>query len=101
MHLNHFDEAKLLLRKMMPVARRVFGENNEFTLKMRKIFADSLYNDDDATLDDLREAVRTLEETTRIARRVLGGAHPSTGKIEESLRQARVILQAHIGYYGE
>ena len=32
--------------------------------------------DDGATLDDLREAVTTLEETERTARRVLGGAHP-------------------------
>ena len=39
-----------------------------------------------ATLDDLREAVTTLEETTRIARRVLGGAHPTTVGIEGDLR---------------
>ena len=32
---------------------------------------------DGATLDDLREAVTTLEDTERIARRVLGGAHPT------------------------
>ena len=42
-----------------------------------------------ATLDDLHEAVTTLEETTRIARRVLGGAHPLTETIEFDLRQAR------------
>ena len=39
MHLNHFDEAKLLLRKMMPVARRVFGDGNEITLRMRWCYA--------------------------------------------------------------
>ena len=33
--------------------------------------------DDAATLDDLREAVTTLEDAERIARRVLGGAHPT------------------------
>ena len=37
-----------------------------------------LYEDDGATLDDLREAVTTLEDTERTARRVLGGAHPLT-----------------------
>ena len=42
-----------------------------------------------ATRDDLHEAVETLEETARIARRVLGGAHPVTEGIEKSLRDAQ------------
>ena len=37
-----------------------------------------LFDDTGATLDDLREAVTTLEDAERIARRVLGGAHPAT-----------------------
>ena len=44
-----------------------------------------------ATLNDLREAVATLEETERIARRVLGGAHPTTLGIERSLQNARAL----------
>ena len=47
------------------------------------------------TLDDVREAVTTLEDTTRIARRVLGGAHPTTGWMENELRKARAVLRAH------
>jgi len=47
-----------------------------------------------AALDDLREAVTTLEEAERIARRVLGGAHPLTGWIESELRDARAALRA-------
>ena len=46
-----------------------------------------------ASLDDLREAVTTLEETERIARRVLGGAHPLTSAIEDDLRDARATLR--------
>ena len=46
-----------------------------------------------ATLDDVREAVTTLEETERTARRVLGGAHPHTAGIEDSLREARAALR--------
>ena len=45
-----------------------------------------------ATLDHLREAVTTLEDAERTARRVLGGAHPSTSSIEFSLRNARAAL---------
>ena len=45
-------------------------------------------------LDDLREAVITLEETERIARRVFGGAHPLIGEIEATLRNSRATLAA-------
>ena len=73
-------------------ARRVLGESHETTLRMRTIYARSLYSDDDATLDDLREAVTTLEDTERIARRVLGGANPTTAAIEFCLRESRAAL---------
>ena len=53
-----------------------------------------LYADPGATLDDLREAVTTLEKTARTARRVLGGAHPLTSAIESNLREARAALRA-------
>ena len=82
------------------MARRVLGENHEFTLKMRWVYAQAIYEDTGATLDDLREAVRTLEDTTRIARRVLGGAHPLTVDIENHIRCARAreeLLRARKG----
>jgi hypothetical protein len=56
---------------------------------MRGVYAQTLYIADDATLDDLREAVTTLEELARTTRRVLGGAHPLTTSIERQLRNAR------------
>ena len=61
---------------------------------MRWAYAQSLYRDADATLDDLREAVSTLEDTTRTARRVLGAEHPTTMGIETSLQNARRVLRA-------
>ena len=62
---------------------------------MRKNYAKALYKADGARLDDLREAVTTLEEAEPIARRVLGGAHPTAVGIEKSLRSARAALAAH------
>ena len=59
----------------------------------RWIYAAALFDDDDATLDDLREAVTTLEDTERTARRVFGGAHPLTAGIEASLHNARITLR--------
>jgi hypothetical protein len=76
----------------MPVARRVLGESDHLTLSMRSVYASALYRDDAATLDDLREAVSTLEDAERTARRVLGGSHPCTGTIETALRGARAAL---------
>ena len=61
---------------------------------MKTLYAQALYKDAGATLDELREAMTTLEETERTARRVLGGAHPVTTGIEEALREARVALAA-------
>ena len=61
---------------------------------MRLIYALALCKNTGATLDDLREAVTTLEETERIARRVFGGAHPLTTGIEDELRKARAALRA-------
>ena len=78
----------------MPVARRVLGESHELTLRLSCNFVEALYEDPDATLDDLREAVTTLEDAGRIARRVLGGAHPVVSTMEESLRDARAALRA-------
>ena len=81
---------------MMPVARRVLGEGDNLTLRMRWNYAQTLYyRGDSATLDELREAVTTLEDTASTARRVLGGAHPLTKAIGKSLRGARAELRAY------
>ena len=63
-------------------------------LTMRWTYARALYMADAATLDDLREAVATLEDAGRIARRVFGGANPLTTAIERELRRARAALRA-------
>ena len=59
---------------------------------MRKAYAQSLYMDADATLDDLHEAVTALEETERVAKRVLGGAHPDVAVLRKSLQRSRGVL---------
>jgi hypothetical protein len=92
--LSRFEEAKSLLRKTMPVARRVLGDDDRVTLTMRATYAKALYEDDGATLGDLREAVTMLEEIERIARRVLGSSHPTTESSERHLRNARAALRA-------
>ncbi len=92
--LKRFEEAKSLLRESIPVARRRVGEGHELTLRLRSNYAGALCRDPNATLDDLREAVTTFEDVERIARRVVGGAHPLTKLFESHLRRARAALRA-------
>ena len=92
--LGRFEEARSLMRKMIPVARRVLGHDNDLTLQMRLNYARALYEDPGATLDDLRDAVTALEDTARIARRVFGGAHPLTEGVGRELLKARAALRA-------
>ena len=92
--LNRFEEARSLLRRTVPVARRVLGESNNITLRMRCLYAASLYQDPAATLDDMRESVTMFEETGRTAQRVMGGANPLTMGMERHLGLARMALHA-------
>ena len=61
---------------------------------MRWAYAEALYKDPAATLDDLREAVRALEDLERTGRRVLGSSHPRVRAIEVSLGRSRAALRA-------
>ena len=90
-NLNRFEEARSLLRRTIPAARRVLGDGDKITLTMRLNYARPHPT---STLDDLREAVTTLEDSDRIARRVLGGEHPLAMEIDGFLRKARATLRA-------
>ena len=90
---QRFKEAKSHMRKTLPVARRVLGDNNGITLQFRKVYPRVLSENPAATLDDLREAVTMLEDVERTARRVLGTAHPNVARIGVSLRDARAALR--------
>jgi hypothetical protein len=92
--LKRFEEAKALMRKTSAAARRALGETHSIRLSLTCNYAVALYDDPAATLDDLKEAVRTLTDAARIAHRVLGGAHPTALTIADSLRRALALLRA-------
>ena len=77
------------------MAHRVLGADHRLTLTLRSNYAVALCRDADATLDDLRAALNTLEEIEPTARRVFGGAHPFSSAIERDLRGVRAALRAH------
>ena len=92
--LQRYAEAKALMRKTIPLARRVLGESDTLNFKMRKICATALYEDPAATRGELREATTTLEDLERTTRRVLGGAHPLVLAIERNLDESREMFYA-------
>ena len=55
---------------------------------------EALYADPSATLRDVREAVTMLEDAERNARRVFGGAHPTTVGLGAELKLSRAALRA-------
>ena len=72
------------------------NESNKTMPKARWSHAEALRKNDSTTLDDLRESVKTLEGTLRIARRTLGStlAHPLTAGIANELKLSRAALRA-------
>ena len=77
---------------MMPVARRLLGEDSRQVLLMRWQYAIALSDGDDATLADHREAVETLEGVAPLWKRVFGDSHPETPRVQSALATAREEL---------
>ena len=104
--LERYKTVMDLLRETLPIARRVLDESDETMLRLRVNYARALcvVSADAVTgtsLDDLREAVTTLEESERTARRVFRGtrpeprwrgAHPFVEQVEYFLRESRGLL---------
>ena len=86
--------ATSVLRKSIRVARRVLGENHTLTLTSRSLYAQTILHNPSSTLDEIREAINTLEEMEPIARRTLGIAHPIAVNIQSELQKARALLRA-------
>ena len=59
--LDRFEEARSLLRKTIPVARRVLGEAHEITLGMRQNYAQGLIENSAAT----RRSPRSRDDARR------------------------------------
>ena len=72
--LRRFEEVKSLLRKTIPVARRVLGEGHDITLRMRKVYARALYGDPAATLSMVAGAALDVAGRARCG----GRGKPST-----------------------
>lgn len=82
--LKRFEEAKGVLRKAIPVAHRIHGTDHTRTLSLREDFARAtLYGG--SSPEEKREALRMLEDTLGVIRRVLGAQHPETRRVQHEL----------------
>ena len=90
------EASERMVHRAVRLARmaEALGENDDLTFATILNYAQSLYKDASATLNDLREAESTLKDAVRLARRVLGSTHPTVVQMENSLQNARAILGA-------
>ena len=90
--LRRFEEAKILLRKMVPVAQRVLGTEHDITLSLREDLSLATL-DGESSAEEKREALRMLEDVAAVMRRVLGPAHPDTLHAQEKLEGYRQRIE--------
>ena len=91
--LQRLKEAKVLLRKTITVAGRVLGESDAYTLRLRWLYANCLRDYKKATLDDVAEAVETLESIAPLWKRTMGMQHPETANVLTAVKAAREKLR--------
>ena len=66
--------------------------DNPHSFHVLKALARSIYEDPNASIEDLREAVRVFENVPAASSRVFGPAHPDTKKYEVILAKAKKAL---------
>jgi hypothetical protein len=89
---KRFGEVKSFAREQIPLSTRAMGAENRTTLLIRWRLAIALYQDPDASLDDIVEAATTLEDVSRRWIRVFGPADPDSNHIQFHLQNARKLL---------
>ena len=94
--LEQFDEAKAFLEDRIPEAIRALGKDHGTTFKLQRMYAQCLYQNADASQDDVTAAIAQLEDLDRRMTRIFGTAHPQTGHTRRRLAEAREKLaRAH------
>ena len=91
LQLKRSAEAKSILRKVIPLARRVLGTEHHLTLSFRENHATVLLLEDSesGSPDKVSEALGIFEEVHEITRRVCGPQHPHTQMFKAKLEFCR------------
>lgn len=76
--LEQFDEARAFLQDRIPEAIQALGKDADLALKLQRMYAQCLYENDGASREDVTAAIATLEDVDRRQTRIYGAAHPQT-----------------------
>ena len=79
----------MLLRPLLPLARRALGADHEITLRLAHAYVCVVLVSAAGSRDDGIFAEKLLEDTVARMRRVFGNEHPYTRKAEGDLAKAR------------
>ena len=90
--LEQFDEARAFLQDRIPEAIQALGKDADLALKLRRMYAQCLYENDGASREDVTAAIATLEDIDRRGTRVYGPAHPQAVSTRNRLAEARETL---------
>ena len=93
--LQQFDEARAFLRDRIPEAVRSLGKNHESTFRLQRMYAQCLFQNDGASLDDITTAIATLDDLDRRQTRTFGASHPQTSCTRCQLKRALLALAEH------
>ena len=85
-------EARDFIRENLPIVDGELGQDSEFAIKFRLILSQALWQNDDASLGDVKEAGEILEDICPRIRRVFGATHPITLNAASDLRVYKKYL---------
>ena len=88
--VGRFADARAICRDIVQWAHR--NPDSPHSFHVLKALARSIYEDPNASAEDLREAVRVFENVPATSSRVFGPAHPDTKKYENILAKAKKAL---------
>ena len=100
LYRRRYGEARDIFGDLIPVARRRLGPEAITTLKLRGLYARTLFEADGASHADVLQAITLLEDASRIVKRVFGPSHPLMGLFQDALDRAKQIkkLKAKLGW---
>ena len=87
-----YEEARTLVRDVLPRSRRTLGNGHYLTLDLQCEYACAISLDAKSPLGDVREAVAILEEAVRTIRRIMGAHHPDFAIYRGYLESASMRL---------
>ena len=92
---QQFDETRAFLQDRIPEAIRALGKAHATTYILQRMYAQCLYQNADASQDDVTAAIAQLEDLDRRMTRTYGAAHPQAVSTRDRLAEARHKL-AHM-----